>query len=106
MLQLLLPLKTTSLYQWENLIIHLNLRRKGWGTPHISEPRVIVVGGTTILLDVISKWTDYFAKGWPPFVAFMGSLLTLPGIISFFRNRREEKQSQAPGATQSRYLSD
>lgn len=52
-------------------------------------PRATVDGSNIVVFDVISKWTDYFAKGWPPFVAFMGSLLTLPGILSYLESRRK-----------------
>ena len=51
-----------------------------------------------IPLEVKLRWRSYLSAAWGPVVAFMGSLLTLPGIISFFKDRkreREEKKKQS-----------
>lgn len=54
--------------------------------------------GADIPLEVEQRWRSYLSAAWGPVVAFMGSLLTLPGIISFFKDRkreREEKKKQS-----------
>ena len=47
-----------------------------------------------LTVSVVREWDDYFNIAFGPFVTFMGSLLTLPGIISFVENRRRKGQEQ------------
>ena len=45
-----------------------------------------------LALHVERRWTDYVAVYWPHVTAFMGSLLTLPGLIAFFRKTKSQDQ--------------
>lgn len=47
-----------------------------------------------IPLEVKQRWRSYLSAAWGPIVAFMGSLLTLPGIISFFKDRKREREER------------
>jgi hypothetical protein len=48
-----------------------------------------------LTIDVVRGWDDYLHMASGPFVTFMGSLLTLPGIISFFQNRKRKRDEQS-----------
>jgi hypothetical protein len=48
----------------------------------------------TFAVSVVRGWNDYFSMVLGPVVAFMGSLLTLPGIISFLENRKRKREEQ------------
>jgi hypothetical protein len=45
-------------------------------------------------VSVMRGWNDYLNMVSGPFVTFMGSLLSLPGIISFLRDRKREREEQ------------
>jgi hypothetical protein len=51
-------------------------------------PKIEFVPQADIPIIVKSKWSDYVAKASPFVAAFMGSLLTLPGIIAFLKERK------------------
>lgn len=50
-------------------------------------------------LDAKPKWTYFAALGWSGFATFMGSLLTLPGIMSFLKERKERRLNANPDRT-------
>jgi hypothetical protein len=47
-----------------------------------------------LTIRVVRGWDDYLNMASRPFVTFMGSLLTLPGIILFLKNRKREREEQ------------
>jgi hypothetical protein len=48
--------------------------------------------GREITIEVKRAWKDYFAIVCAGMGSFMGSLLTLPGIIAFLRDRKKERE--------------
>jgi hypothetical protein len=56
---------------------------------------------TGLLLNVRPKWTDYVEKFWPGVSTFMGSLLTLPGILSYWQQRKKSKRSRDQSRTRN-----
>jgi hypothetical protein len=53
-----------------------------------------------LVLHVQRRWTDYVAEYWPAFSTFMGSLLTLPGLIAFFRKSGAKPGQDTDGPTE------
>jgi hypothetical protein len=49
--------------------------------------------GADIPIQVKAKWANYLPKIWTLLAAFMGSLLTLPGILAFLKDRKKDRQS-------------
>ncbi len=47
-----------------------------------------------LTVSVVRGLDDYLKMVSGPIVTFMGSLLTLPGIIAFLRNRKREREEQ------------
>jgi hypothetical protein len=47
-----------------------------------------------VTLSGVRGWTDYLKIASGPAAAFMGSLLTLPGIIAFFKDRKREHEEK------------
>jgi hypothetical protein len=52
------------------------------------------IDGNNIEMKVVRGWSDYLSMVSGPFVAFMGSLLTLPGIVSFLKDRKREREEK------------
>jgi hypothetical protein len=52
------------------------------------------IGRDNIEMKVVRRWNDYLSMVSGPFVAFMGSLLTLPGIVSFLKDRKREREEK------------
>lgn len=48
--------------------------------------------GRIVPITVRNHWVDYAKTIGTVFAAFMGSLLTLPGILSYLKDRREERE--------------
>jgi hypothetical protein len=59
--------------------------------PNDSGTKLVFSPSSDISLTVERRWRDWVAQGWPIFAAFMGSLLTLPGILAFLKDRKNEK---------------
>jgi hypothetical protein len=48
----------------------------------------------SLTISVVRGWIDYFKMVSGPLLVFMGSLASLPGIISFLKNRKREREEQ------------
>jgi hypothetical protein len=59
-------------------------------------PKIEFVPQAEIPIIVKSKWSDYVAKAWPFLAAFMGSLITLPGIIAWKDRKRGRNKDTEP----------
>ena len=66
----------------------LYVRGKEEISPGRSSMPVELNGIAEIGIQAKATTAYYLSKLWPPFSAFMGSLLTLPGIISFLKQRK------------------
>jgi hypothetical protein len=47
-----------------------------------------------LTVSIVRGWDDYLKMVSGPFVTFMGSLLTLPGVIAFLKDRKRERGEQ------------
>jgi hypothetical protein len=52
----------------------------------------------TIVVKITSRWSTLVQNGWPYVSSFFGSLLTLPGILAYFKERRTARAAAKFGS--------